>query len=395
MYKKLILIITILLIPATSSAKILTESSLDTSNFRKANFLEFFGFSKKFAGKIKHIFSFESVYSSLNFLNIFLSIIFILLILLLLFMLLKILSYSSVKGRFYTQIKVLPEALRKNYIGFFEKYCIREKDGTYTCSYSQHKKYSKFSRMSFFGAFGAIFFKIMIILLLILVDGGYLSAFSGRTGTNYTIFIDSQLAGGGVLSTANYSMDASFGEPIADNKGASGLSGYQDVSGFTSILDEPSIGLSYSNPSGLGFGVVSNASTSYGTHTITAYFNGNNGYDIVLQGNPPTDQNNNVITPIGSTPALSVAGTEQFGVNLTGNTSPAVIGSDPVGGHGAVTTNYSQTNKYAFNVGDVIATSTSRSSTTTYTATIIMNISNTTPAGSYSTNLIYTIVPKY
>ena len=255
-----------------------------------------------------------------------------------------------------------------------------------------HQKYRLFTKLGLQGAFLAGLLKIFVVIFIFIIQAGYLKAFEGRVGTNYSIFIDSAVSGGGNLASTTYDMDASFGEAIASSRTSS--NSYNEASGVTALTDEPHI--SFTVDGGLAsLGVLTNQTTSYNTSTFNVSYNGLSGYDVVLFGTPPTNQAGDVIDPIGGTSDFPTTDTEQFGINLRGNTNPAVVGSDPTGGLGAVVGQYGIVNKYAFNIGDIVATSTVASSRTDYTATIITNISNVTPAGSYIGTLEFSLVPKF
>lgn len=122
-----------------------------------------------------------------------------------------------------------------------------------------------------------------------------------------------------------------------------------------------------------------------------------NGYIIQVTG-PPPSQGSHSLTA-STTPTLSTQNTEQFGINLVANTTPAV-GADPVQDgsdftHGVVTTNYNQPNKYMYKDGDIVAESTSSTGQTIYTVSFIANITNVTPAGQYKGDFSAVVVPLY
>ncbi|MDB5182451.1 MAG: exported protein of unknown function [Candidatus Saccharibacteria bacterium] len=97
-----------------------------------------------------------------------------------------------------------------------------------------------------------------------------------------------------------------------------------------------------------------------------------------------------------STPTASAIGTEQFGINLAGPNSCALclpltsFGANPVQvpdssfSFGTAATGYDTAGVYKYVNGDVIAQSLKSSGETDYTISYILNISTTTPAGSYS-----------
>jgi hypothetical protein len=93
-----------------------------------------------------------------------------------------------------------------------------------------------------------------------------------------------------------------------------------------------------------------------------------------------------------TSPTASVAGSEQFGINLVHNTSPASFGANPVQvpssafSFGAAAPGYNTPNQYKYVPGDTIAYSNSSSGETDYTISYIYNISVITPGGTYGFN---------
>ena len=121
------------------------------------------------------------------------------------------------------------------------------------------------------------------------------------------------------------------------------------------------------------------------------------GYRLMLVGDPPRYGARKLNTP--TTPTDSRAGTEQFGVNVVANTQPAV-GVNPVlqgGGDGTplVTANYSTANKFMYVPGQVLAETQTNSGGAEYTISMIVNISNATPAGKYSGDFAAVVVPNF
>ncbi len=87
----------------------------------------------------------------------------------------------------------------------------------------------------------------------------------------------------------------------------------------------------------------------------------------------------------------SSTGTEQFGINLKDNTTPNT-GAEPSGsGSGAPAADYNTVDQFKF-VADTTTTLASASDSTasnTFTVTYIVNASQTTEAGAYSTTITY------
>jgi len=159
----------------------------------------------------------------------------------------------------------------------------------------------------------------------------------------------------------------------------------------------PSISFSISDNS-IGFGALSSSAVRFATgdtngtgsettaHNLLAETNATSGYVIYVRGATLTS-GGNTIDAIGGSATASSVGSEQFGFKVSAS-----------GGSGAAVAPYATANyAYAANATtqDVIAQSASASATTTFGLTYISNISATTQAGSYTTNLIFTAVGTF
>ncbi len=132
-------------------------------------------------------------------------------------------------------------------------------------------------------------------------------------------------------------------------------------------------------------GTASGQSTEVEAHNLIVGTNAQNGYTMTVNGNTLTS-GANTISAIGNTNSVSSVGTEQFGFRLTAS-----------GGNGAVVAPYAASG-FAFNTGglpDQVATSTSASANTTYSARYIANISASTEAGSYTATLTYVATANF
>jgi hypothetical protein len=145
-------------------------------------------------------------------------------------------------------------------------------------------------------------------------------------------------------------------------------------------------------------GVLSTASTATATTTVQVLSYLSGGYILQIAGDPPSYGTHTLATP--STPTASAMGTEQFGINLAANTTPN-IGAIPVQtpssttSFGVVNTGYGTSNLFKYSNGDVIAHSSSASGITDYTVSMIINISNNTPAGHYSGDYSAIVTPVF
>ncbi len=144
----------------------------------------------------------------------------------------------------------------------------------------------------------------------------------------------------------------------------------------------------------INFGDFSSLAPSVGTSQFVVATNAGSGYTVYLSGSTLTS-GTNVIANM-ATPQPSLDGASQFGMNLTANTSPAVgasVSGPGVGGQ--VTANYDIPNRFVFNNGDTIATSSDPSDYQTYTVSYLTNISPTQPAGVYATTLTYICLANF
>lgn len=123
-----------------------------------------------------------------------------------------------------------------------------------------------------------------------------------------------------------------------------------------------------------------------------------NGYTLQITGDPPKYSSHFLATP--STPTPSTPGTEQFAINAAVNTTPAV-GAAPVQvpsgefAYGYVMGDYATANVFKYSSGDVVARSDSESGRTDYTISMIINVSNRTPAGHYTGNYSAVVIPVF
>lgn len=148
--------------------------------------------------------------------------------------------------------------------------------------------------------------------------------------------------------------------------------------------------------SNLGTLTTETTATKITTVKIRNYLSG--GYVLQIVGDPPKFDGHTLAT--SSTPAQSVPGTEQFGINAVANTNPSVGADlvqvpDSATSFGTVYSNYNSPNLFMFSSGDNVAHSTKSSGETDYTISMIVNISNATPAGHYSGDFSAVAIPVY
>ncbi len=149
----------------------------------------------------------------------------------------------------------------------------------------------------------------------------------------------------------------------------------------------------------IGFGTLSSSTARFATgdtsgasseteaHTISVATNATSGYTLSIRGATLTS-GSNTINAIGGTNTASSTGSEQFGFRFTAS-----------GGIGAVLSPYAASGfAYAANATTPSAIASAASgdgATTTYSARSIANIAPTTEAGTYTTNIIYTVTANF
>ena len=162
---------------------------------------------------------------------------------------------------------------------------------------------------------------------------------------------------------------------------------YQAFSGFLTP-NEPFLELGI-DTSTVNLGTLDPAVAKTGTAVFHVRTYVDSGYSVQTMSQPPSTSTDS-LTPMTSQ-AASSPGTEQFGINLKANTSPASFGADPspqpdgTFASGQAATGYDTANQYKYSVGDTIASSGSNGwGATIYTISYIANISPITEAGDYS-----------
>lgn len=203
------------------------------------------------------------------------------------------------------------------------------------------------------------------------------------SSSNYMVR-ETQFGAGGELESCSgsYCSKQSLGDTAA---GSTGSANYQAIAGFNTTTD-PMLEVEVSNDP-IQLGVLDSDTTSTGTATIGVRSYLSSGYIVQLVGKAPNISGHTLSSP--GTPTASATGTEQFGINLRGNTSPTTLGADPqqipddTFSFGNYTNDYGQQNLFMYNDGAIIASSNTSSGKTLYTLSMLANISPVTPAGQY------------
>lgn len=218
--------------------------------------------------------------------------------------------------------------------------------------------------------------------------------------------IESQTGGNGDFNSqsSNYSFRPGTddgGSTLGDTAvGNSSSSSYQTNSGFNTSA-QPGLTLAV-NTSSINLSTLSTSAAQFATATFDVSDYTSYGYVVQVIGSPPVNSGHS-LTAL-TTDTASSAGSEQFGLNTVRNTV-AGQGANPVqlpsstfsfGVAGDGTHNfYTQSDKYRFNSGEVVASAPKTSGDTQYTLTFMANISNLTPGGAYNGGLSIVATGRY
>ncbi len=226
------------------------------------------------------------------------------------------------------------------------------------------------------------FMKRLVYVLVIVVFLTPARVFAASS-TNYSVEESSFSSGSGFGTSTSYGAQGSIG----DFGGAAYSTNYGAYAG--PITPNEEYLEVFVDAATIDFGTLSSSVTSTGTASfyVRAYLN--SSYSVVTLSQPPTSENGDTIAPLTSSAAPST-GTEQFGINLVANTSPA-IGADPAHqpdstyANGVAATGYDTDGQFRYNAGESIASSTGEPAwgQTNFTISYIANISVLTEAGSY------------
>lgn len=227
------------------------------------------------------------------------------------------------------------------------------------------------------------------------------------------LLVSTPLVGGRVLAQSasdNYQMvESQFGntasnETCSDNYCASVSIGNDNQANSSTA---PEFGKAdYSEPllemivisgeSNLGELTTEKTGTKIMQVKIRNYLTG--GYRLQIIGDAPKYQGHTLTT--SSSPTASQPGTEQFGINAVENSTPDV-GANPVlqpgegDGTGLVLGNYKIANQFMYVSGQTIAETDTNTGGADYTISMIVNISNQTPAGKYSGDFAAVVMPYF
>jgi hypothetical protein len=190
-----------------------------------------------------------------------------------------------------------------------------------------------------------------------------------------------------------YCAKASIGDMSSGDSKSSGSSAK-----FGSVIESEPLLEVIIDPGVSDLGELTTERTATKTMTVQVrnYLSG--GYVLQIIGDPPKYAGHMLNAP--TTPTASSAGTEQFAINAAANTTPN-IGAGPVQvpsdqtSFGVVNDDYKMPNLFTYVSGGVVAHSSTESGRTDYTISMIINISNSTPAGHFSGDFSAVVIPVY
>lgn len=223
---------------------------------------------------------------------------------------------------------------------------------------------------------------------------------SGSYGVSETFFgTGGQLGVPGDGCSSSYCAKTSVGELTV---GSTSSGTYQAHAGFNTnrevyiefIVNTPTVDL----------GVLDPAETHVGTASFSVKTYLAEGYQVMTHSPGPQNGSHTMQLMSGAN-NTSVVGQEQFGMNLAANDCPSTAppateqggctsgtqfssapqqDPDSTFSFGYAAPGYDTPNQYQYNDNDVIAKSDKSSGTTNYTISYLFNISNVTPAGTYT-----------
>ncbi|MBP6962232.1 hypothetical protein KBB49_01705 [Candidatus Saccharibacteria bacterium] len=239
-----------------------------------------------------------------------------------------------------------------------------------------NSKFNKhFRKLNYFIALGVTIFPVKVFA-------------QTPSSTNYQVPESSFTTGSNIdANSASYNSRVSFGDLAI---GSASSTSYNARPGSVTP-DEEFLELVVQTAN-VNLGALLESTTGSGTAIfyVRSYINGD--YYVQSSGSTLTS-GSDTITALG-TPTASTTGTEQFGINVVANATPAV-GADPAAdpstffANGIAETGYDTADFFQFNSGDVIARSGPAGPAwgrTNYTVSYIANVTSITEAGNYTMN---------
>jgi hypothetical protein len=162
---------------------------------------------------------------------------------------------------------------------------------------------------------------------------------------------------------------------------------------FCTGISIPTLNCASATGDYIDFGELSSKVTAHGQSQMLAATNAQNGYNVTMHGTT-LQSGNDIITAMASDD-VSRPATSQFGVNFVANSSPSG-GINPSGpGSAFPEPNYATHDFYRFNSGDLIVSYSQPDNLKEYTASYIVNVPPSQPAGIYVTTLTYICLANF
>lgn len=236
---------------------------------------------------------------------------------------------------------------------------------------------------------------LVLSVALALAGVGTAAATTTSKSGNYSV-TEVQLGGGSQQHqcSTNYCAKSTAGDTTV---GQSKSANYSAQFG-SNTTDKPLLQVMTGGSGNHDLGVVDSSAVATAVNSVSVRTYLMQGYAIALSGSSPS-QGTHAILPM-STADISRPGTEQFGVNLVANTTPA-IGVDPTiqpSGDSAVNYivgGYGTANHFKYVPGDLLVENYQQDGEIDYTLSMILNVSNTTPAGHYKGDFSAVVVPLF
>lgn len=237
--------------------------------------------------------------------------------------------------------------------------------------------------------------KLLLVTAVVLIIPGY--GFAQQSASS-NFGIDEYFIGpGGELdqNSASYSARATLGDLGVGNFSSTN---YQLYAGATTT-NVPYLEFAV-NAATLDMGVLNATTTGTGAATFSVRTYLAEGYVVHAAGTLPTNESGGTIDGM-TVKGASTQGTEQFGFNLWTNSSPSVFGAlpqqipDSTFSYGTVSDEYNDDGQFKYSLTDTVASSSTSSGETLYTASYVMNISPITEAGLYQAQQTFVVTSTY
>ena len=238
---------------------------------------------------------------------------------------------------------------------------------------------------------------VLLIALTLLISVSAFSVVSAVpiNSPSYEVS-EPEFGAGAALDTCSgkYCAHASIGNPAA---GEMSSASYEASFSEVESDDEPVLEVII-EPGESDLGILSTTETATKTTIVKVKNYLTDGYMVQVVGKAPEYEGYRLKTY--NTPTQAEPGKEFFGVNLVANSSPK-IGKNmehlnpELPGTGFVMDDYLQVDHFMYRDGDVVAMSETDSSEMTYTISMVVNISNSTPAGHYIGDFAAIVIPIF